>query len=103
MCSKNQINLSRANRPNFCPLVWTYPDDARQLRRGAPHRRTPKYFNLIGDEEDIGNERFKWSRASTFSYNRNAIGLAIAYASAIRTHLSVHGTAHPTSAASVRP
>jgi len=40
--------------------------------------------------------------ASTFSYNRNAIGLAVAYASAIRTHLSVHGTAHPMSAASVR-
>ena len=65
--------------------------------------QTVKYFNLVGDEEDIGNERFKWSRASTFSYNRNAIGLAVAYASAIRTHLSVHGTAHPTSAASVRP
>jgi len=34
---------------------------------------------------------------------RNAIGLAVAYASAIRTHLSVHGTVHPMSAASVRP
>jgi len=65
--------------------------------------QTVKYFNLVGDEEDIGNERFKWSRASTFSYNRNAIGLAVAYASAIRTHLSVHGTAHPMSAASIRP
>ena len=65
--------------------------------------QTVKYFNLVGDEEDIGNERFKWSRASTFSYNRNAIGLAVAYASAIRTHLSVHGTTHPMSAASVRP
>jgi len=64
--------------------------------------QTVKYFNLVGDEEDIRNERFKWSRASTFSYNRNVIGLA-AYASAIRTHLSVHGTAHPMSAASVRP
>jgi len=52
---------------------------------------------------DIGNERFKFSRASTFSYNRNAIGLAAAYASTIRTPLSAHGTAHPTSAASVRP
>jgi len=36
-------------------------------------------------------------------YNRNAIGLAVAYASAIHTHLLVHGTAHPMSAASVRP
>jgi len=65
--------------------------------------QTVKYFNLVGDEEDIGNERFKWSRASTFSYSRNAIGLAVAYASAIRTHLSVHSTTHPMSAASVRP
>jgi len=65
--------------------------------------QTVKYYNLVGDEKDIGNELFKWSRASIFSYNRNAIGLAVAYASAIRTHLSVHGTAHPTSAASVRP
>ena len=63
----------------------------------------PTYFNLVGVEEDIANERFKWSRASTFSYNRNAIGLAVAYASAIRTHLSVHDTAHPMSAASIRP
>ena len=47
--------------------------------------QTVKYFNLVGDEEDIRNERFKWSRASTFSYNKNAIGLAVAYASAIRT------------------
>ena len=45
----------------------------------------------------------QWSRASTFNYNRNAIGLAVAYVSAIRTHLLVHGTAHPMSAASVRP
>jgi len=65
--------------------------------------QTVKYFNLVGNEEDIGNERFKWSRASTFSYNRNAIGLAVAYASAIRNHLSVHGTAHPVSATFDRP
>jgi len=43
--------------------------------------QTAKYFKLVGDEDDIGSERFKWSRASTFSYNRNAIGLAVAYAS----------------------
>jgi len=65
--------------------------------------QTVKYFNLVGDKEEIGNERFKWSRASTFSYNRSVIGLAVAYASAIRAHLSVHCTAHPMSAASVRP
>ena len=65
--------------------------------------QTVKYFNLVGDEDDIGSERFKWRRASTFNYSRNAIGLAVAYASAIRTYLSVHGTAHPMRAASVRP
>ena len=78
--------------PEFLRLLWVLAE-----------MQTVEYFNLVGDEEDIGNERFKWSRASTFSYNRNAIGLAVAYASAIRTHLSVHGTAHPMSAASVRP
>jgi len=36
--------------------------------------QTVDYFNLVGDEGDIGNERFKWSRASTFNYNRNVIG-----------------------------
>ena len=70
---------------NLNPINDTYIHDMQ----------TVKYLNLVGDEEDIGNERFKWSRASTFSYNRNAIGLAVAYASAIRTHLSVHVTAHP--------
>jgi len=78
--------------PEFLSLQWVLAD-----------MQTVKYFNLVGDKEDIGNERFKWSRASTFSYNRNAIGLAVAYASAIRTHLPVHGTAHPMSAASARP
>jgi len=62
--------------PEFLRLLWVLAD-----------MQTIKYFNLVGDEEDIGNERFKWSQASTFSHNRNAIGLAIAYASAIRTHL----------------
>ena len=63
--------------------------------------QTVKYFNLVGHEDDVGSERFKWSLDSTFSYNSNAIGLAVAYASAIHTHL-VNGTAHPMSAASVR-
>ena len=42
--------------------------------------QTVKYFNFVGNEEDIRNEQFKWSRASTFSYDRNAIGLAVARA-----------------------
>ena len=37
---------------------------------------TVKYFNLVRDEDDIRSERVKWSCASTFSYNRKAIGLA---------------------------
>jgi len=32
---------------------------------------TVKYFNLVGDEDDIGSERLRWSCASTFSYDRN--------------------------------
>ena len=62
--------------PEFLRLLWVLAD-----------MQTVKYFNLVGDEEDIRNERFKRSRARTFSYNRNEIGLAVAYASAIRTHL----------------
>jgi len=89
-----RANLSVASKihPEFLRLLWVLAD-----------MQTVNYFNLGGDEEDIGNERFKWSWASTFSYNRNAIGLVVAYASAIRTHLSVHGTAHSMSATSVRP
>jgi len=85
------LSVAGEIHPEFLRLLWVLAD-----------MQTVKYFNLVGDEEDIGNEHFKWSRASTFSYNRNAIGLAVAYASALRTHLSVHGTAHPMSAASVR-
>jgi len=86
------LSVASKIHPEFLRLLWVLAD-----------MQTVKYFNLVGDEEDIGNERFKWSQASTFNYNRNAIGLALAYASAIRTHLSVHGTAHPMSAASVHP
>ena len=86
------LSVAGKIHPEFLRLLWVLAD-----------MQTIKYFNLVGDEEDIGNEGFKWSRASTFSYNRNAIGLAVAYASAIRTHLSVHGTAHPMSATSVHP
>jgi len=39
---------------------------------------TVKYFNLVRDEKDIRNESFKWNEASTFSYDRNTIGLAVA-------------------------
>jgi len=52
--------------PEFLRLLWVLAD-----------MQTVKYFDVVGEEEDIGNERFKWRRASTFSYNRNAIGLAV--------------------------
>jgi len=46
--------------------------------------QTFEYLNLVGDENDIGSECFKWpgSRVSTSSFKRNAIGLAVSYASA---------------------
>ena len=84
------LSVADKIHPEFLRLLWVLAD-----------MQTVKYYNLVGDEEDIGNERFKWSRASAFSYNRNVIGLAVAYASAIRTHLLVHGAADPMSAASV--
>jgi len=77
------LSIAGKTHLEFLRLLWVLAD-----------MQTVKYFNLVGDEEDIGNECFRWSRASAFSYNRNAIGLAVAYASAIRTHLLVHDTAH---------
>ena len=86
------LSVAGKIHPEFLRLLWMLAD-----------MQTVKYFNLVGDKDDIGNERFNWSRASTFSYNRNVIGLAITYTSAIRTHFLVHGTAHPMSAASIHP
>ena len=57
--------------------------------------QTCNYYALIGAEEEVGSEAFKWSRARTFSFNKNSIGKAIAYAAATRLHLSVHSTAPP--------
>jgi len=70
------LSVAGKIHPEFLRLLWVLDD-----------MQTVKYFNLVGDEEDIGNERFKWSRASTFNYNRNVIGLVVTYASSIRTHL----------------
>ena len=68
------LSVTGKFHPEFLRLLWVLAD-----------MQTVKYFNLVGDEEDIRNERFKWSWV-TFSYtsnsNRNAIGLAVAYASA---------------------
>jgi len=78
--------------PEFLHLLWVLVD-----------MQTIKYFNIVGDKEDIRNECFNWGWVDTFNYNRNVIDLVIAYASSIHTHLSVHGTAHPMSATSVHP
>jgi len=66
------LSVAGKIHPEFLRLLWVMAD-----------MQTVKYFNLVGDEDDIGSERFKWSRASTFNYNRHAIGLAVAYTSAM--------------------
>jgi len=70
--------------PEFLHLLWVLDD-----------KQTRNYYALIGAEEEIGSEAFTWSRARTFSFNKNSIGKAIAYATATRLHLSVHSTAPP--------
>jgi len=48
------LSVAGKIHPEFLRLLWVLAD-----------MQTVKYFNLVEDEEDIGNERFKWSRAST--------------------------------------
>jgi len=66
----------------FLRLLWVLAD-----------KQTRNYYALIGVEEHMGSEAFTWSRARTFSFNKNCIGKAIAYAIATLLHLSVHSTA----------
>jgi len=44
------LSVAGKIHPKFLRLLWVLTD-----------MQTVKYFNLVGDEEDIGNERFKWS------------------------------------------
>ena len=60
------LSVAGKIHPEFLRLLWVLAD-----------MQTVKYFNLVGDEEDIGNERFKWSRASTFSYIRMRLALPL--------------------------
>jgi hypothetical protein len=69
----------------FLRLLWILAD--KQAR---------KYFALI--DGDLDSDAFKWSRAGTFSYNKNALGLAIAHSSSMRAYLSVNALHHPTPA-----
>jgi len=71
--------------PEFLRLLWVLAD-----------KQTRNYYAFIGAEEEIGSEAFTWSRARTFSFNKNSTGKAIAYATATRLHLSVHSTAPPS-------
>jgi len=68
----------------FLRLLWVLAD-----------KQTRNYYALISAEEEIGSEAFTWSQARTFSFNKNSIGKAIAYATATLLHLSVHSTALP--------
>jgi len=72
-------------RPEFLRLLWVLAD-----------KQTREYYALISAEEEIGSEAFTWSRARTFSFNKNSIGKAIAYATATRLHLSVNSTVPPS-------
>jgi len=48
------LSVAGKIHPGSLRLLWVLAD-----------KQTVKYFNLVGDEEDIGNERLKWSRTST--------------------------------------
>ena len=47
------LSVAGKIHPEFLRLLWVLAD-----------MQTVKYFNLVGDEEDIRNERFKRSRAN---------------------------------------
>jgi len=55
--------------PEFLRLLWALAD-----------KQTYNCYALISTEEEIGSEAFTWSRARTFSFNKNSIGKATAYA-----------------------
>jgi len=71
--------------PEFLRLLWVLAD-----------KQTRNYYALIAAEEEIVSEAFTRSPARMFSFNKNSIGKAIAYATATRLHLSVHSTAPPS-------
>jgi len=71
--------------PKFLRLLWVSVD-----------KQTRNYYALISAGEEIGSEAFTWSRARTFSFDKNSIGKSIAYATTTRLHLSVNSTASPS-------
>jgi len=64
----------------FLCLLWVLDD-----------KQTHNYYALVSAEDEIGNEAFIWSRARTFSFNKNSVGKATAYATATRLQHSMHG------------
>jgi len=78
------VSVAGQTHPEFLRLLWVLTD--KQMRN---------YYALISTEEEIGGDAFTLSRARTFTFNKNAIGKAITYATATRLHLSLHGTAPP--------
>jgi len=79
------VSVAGQIHPKFLRLLWVLAD-----------KQTRNYYALISVEEQMGSEALTWSRARTFSFNKNSIGKAIAYAIATRLHLSVHSTAPPS-------
>ena len=79
------VSVAGQIHPEFLRLLWVLAD-----------KQTRNYCALISTEEEIGSEAFTWSRARTFSFNKNSIGKAIAYATATRLHFSIHSTASPS-------
>jgi len=76
------VSVAGQIHPEFHRLLWFLAD-----------KQTRNCYALIGAEKEIGSEAFTWSRGRTFSFNKNSIGKAIAYATATRLHLFVHSTA----------
>ena len=79
------VSVAGQIHPEFLRLPWALAD-----------KQTRNYYALISAEEEIGSEASTWSRARTFSFNKNFIGKAIAYATATRLHLSMHSTTSPS-------
>ena len=79
------VSVAGQIHPEFLRLLWVLAG-----------KQTHNYYALIGAEEEIGSEALTWSRARTFSFKKNSIGKAIAYATATRLYLSMHSTALPS-------
>jgi len=72
-CAPAIVSVAGQIHPEFLRLLWAL---------AVKHMRN--YYALICAKEEIGNEALMWSRACTFSFNKNSIGKAIAYATATR-------------------